>query len=201
MPSGGFGSAVAGGLSVVGGIVNDRAIKGATNALTGHADQAIDKIGSARDEAVGLFKPYSELGDNAASRLNNQLTNPTTRANIVDNDLFQSLFGNAKRAILSNAATGKGLNSGQTLQDLTNASLGIGSQIYQQDVNNLFNASNMGFNAAANKGNTIMGSTGSIVDLLTQKANAVAAGKIGRANNINSVGNNLMGIGQYALGG
>lgn len=211
MPSGAAVGGVAGGLiggpagaaigaSIGGGIDSSRAARSASRTQSRSADAAIREEREAREQSVELRRPFFELGTNLVPELENRLINPTTRADIVNNDLFQSLFGNAVRTIRANNAGGKGIDSGQTLTDLTNASLGIGSQIRQNDINNLFNAVNIGSNAAAGTGNTITNTAANVGNLLTQRGNVLAAGRIGRTNAINDGINNLIGIGRFALG-
>jgi hypothetical protein len=200
MPSGAV-AAIGGGIagSIFGAKESADAAESASRTQARAADAAINEARDAREQSVELRKPFTEFGTNLVPELKNRLTNPTTRSDIVNNDLYQSLFGNAVRTIRASNAGGKGVDSGQTLTDLTNASLGIGSQIHQQDINNLFQAVNLGSNSASGAGNTITNSAANVGNLLTQQGNVLAAGRIGKANATNDGVNNLISIGRYAL--
>lgn len=245
MPSGGIalaGSSVLG--SVVGGRNQRRAAERGAQAQETADLRAIESNEQAlaqsradaqpfRGAGVGALNPL--LAASTATPYQHSYTQqhqyaPLTQDNVVDNKLFSSLFDKSARTIEARNAAGGKLNSGDTLQDLMTESLGIGSQLFQQDYNNrfrtnqqnfdnrfrvnqqnfnnkqvgfnnLFNVASMGANAAARQGTATLNTAFNNANLNRGIGSANAEGQRGAANATNSTINNLLGIGRYALGG
>lgn len=175
------------------------AAKGAARVQSESADRAMDSNERMLQQSLEFRQPFVDASLPATNALSERLTNPATRADIVNDDLYKSLFGNATRQITAaNAARGK-LQSGDTLNDLTTASLGLGSNIYNQRTNDLYNLAALGSNAAAGQATNTMITAGNQANLLTGQGNVLAAGRIGSANAITSGVNDLLGLSQLAL--
>jgi len=153
------------------------------------------------------LQPFTQFGTDLLPQLQQRLSQPTdqlTYANIVNDPLYQALYGEATRNITANQAARGKLGSGDTLVDLTNASLATGANLVQDRFNreqqatqNLFNAAGMGQNAAAGQGGVTQNTANNISGLQTQIGNVNAAGKVGQANAVTSGIN--QGIGLYDL--
>ena len=160
---------------------------GAEASLQGAREQ-IAASREALDLLRGDLSPFAQFGAQFLPTLTDRLNNPDTIAGIKEDPLYQALFQNATDSITANQAARGKLGSGETLSALTNASLGIGSQIYNQRNNDLFNAISLGQNSAAQTG---FGGAGILQDI----GNASAAGGIGAAN---AYGQGAQNVGQLA---
>ena len=145
-------------------------------------ERAIESNIEARDQVRDDLQFAREIGESAAPELQRRLTDPTTRQDIVNNDLFQALFDNAQRAIGAHSGTtGK---VGDLTRDLTNASLGIGFDIYNADTNRLFDAVSLGTNAAAQQGTATLGTAANNATAFTNIGDSKAAGRVAQTNAI-----------------
>lgn len=201
------------------------AIEQGTQAQIAQGDKAIAAAERSRDIARSDLQPFRQFGQDVTGTLSERLNRPESvfqsadPSTIASDPLFNALFGEAERAITArNAAAGK-LGSGDTLRDLTNASMAIGSDIFNQNENRrardfainegvsnqrtqeLFNALIQGQNAAAGQGTASLQTGRGISDLLTQIGNVQAAGAIGQANARTGGIENIIGLAQSAAGG
>lgn len=200
------------------------AIKDATAAQTAAGQEAIQLQRETTEQARQDLQPFREFGQRQIYGLQGAFNQPIAQfqfddpSTIADDPLFNTLFGEAERAITArNAAAGK-LNSGDTLKDLTNASMAIGADIFNQNqnrklqqfgvnqgavdnrVNQLFNALIQGQNAAAGQGTATLQSGNNMADLLTQIGNVQGSGAIGQANARVGGINNIVGLATKAAG-
>jgi hypothetical protein len=201
MPGGSIGDTVGGIVGSVFGTTQADAAEDAAKIQARSGREALDSNERMLERSIGIRQPFIDLGSDLAPTLQNRLTNPTTRSDIVNNDLFQSLFNNATRTINAKNAAGKGIDSGQNYTDLINASLGIGNQLYQQDTNNLLNAVSLGSNAASGAANNVSNTAAQNSNLITGIGNVLGGGKVGAANAYGQGLNNLISIGRMARGG
>lgn len=140
------------------------------------------------------LRPFSEFGSGLIPQLESRLSDPTTIEDITSDPLFDALFGESTRAITANKAARGKLGSGETLKDLTTASLGIGSNIHNQRTRDLFNAIALGQNAAARQATGTLQTGARVGDLQTQIGNVSAAGRVGSANAITQGINTGIGL-------
>jgi len=187
--------------------------------------EAIELQRESRDLARGDLQPFRAFGESMVPDIQSRLSTPVEQfqssdpSQIGKDPLFQALFGEAERAITARQAAGKGLGTGDTLKDLTTASLGIGSDIFergenrrlrefgvnqglnQQRTQDLFNALIQGQNAAAGQGTASLQSGAQISDLITDIGSLQGAGAVANANARASGVNNLISIGKmFGLG-
>jgi hypothetical protein len=135
-------------------------------------------------QAINPYLSLLGLGSQGSAGIMNQLQNMPG----YQFALQQGLKGAA------NSASGSGLNlSGAQQKGLANYSTGLASQTYNSLLGNLANAVNTGQNAAA-------GTAAGVGNLMTQGANAQAAGTIAQGNAQSNAINSLMGLGQGAAG-
>jgi len=132
----------------------------------------------------------------ATRQLGDQLNSDNSYSidNVVNNPLFKTLLKEGTENVAaSNAARGR-LGSGDTLKDLTNASLSIGADLYGReldqrniDTNNLFTAVGVG-SGLQNSGQSIRNSSNNqLFNLASLGANA-ASGQA--TNTLNTTANN-----------
>lgn len=181
--------------------------KSAADAQEAAGRRAIRTQREAAAQAREDLQPYAQFGQELLPDLQSRLQQPTdqlTYANIVNDPLYQALFGEATRGITANQAARGKLGSGDTLSALTNASLATGANLVnqrfareQQATNNLFNAVGMGQNAAAGQGGITQQGANQVSNLQTQIGNVQAAGQVGAANAITKGID--QGIGLYDL--
>ena len=190
---------VAAGATVYSANKQSRASKDAARAQTEASEKAIASNEAALEQSRADLNPFKEAGEQALTTYQDRLTNPTTKADIVNNDLYQALFSNSNNAISSNQAARGKLGSGDTLADLTNSSLSIGSNIYNQETDRLYNLAALGSNAAAGQATSTMQNAANNSQLQTGIGNAQAAGIVGSANATTDGVNNLVGIGSFAM--
>ena len=186
--------------------------------------EAIEFQRESRDIARGDLQPFRAFGEESIPEIQQRLRAPVAQftpsdpSQIGKDPLFQALFGEAERAITARQAAGKGLGTGDTLRDLTTASLGIGADIFErgegrrlrefgvnqelesQRTRDLFNTLIQGQNAAAGQGTAALQTGSNISDLITQIGNVQGAGVIGAANARAQGVENIIGIGKKLAG-
>jgi len=166
----------------------------AADAQAAAGKKAIKTQRAAAEQARQDLQPYAQFGQSFIPQLQNTLQNPQ---DVVNDPLYQALFGEATRSITANQAARGKLGSGDTLADLTNASLATGANVRNQQINQLMQAVGMGQSAAAGQGGITQNTANNISNLQTQIGNVNAAGKVGQANAVTSGIN--QGIGLYDL--
>ena len=133
------------------------------------AQKAADAQVAAADRAVGYQQPYTELGTNAVSKINEIQADPT--AYIQNNPLYNSLAEDAKRRLLANQAAKGKVGSGGTASALQDQLLQLGNGLVQQELGNLRADAGIGQNSANVSSN-----------LTTGAGDAAAAGVVGKNN-------------------
>lgn len=163
---------------------------------------------AAAETARADLQPFRQAGQQALPGLQTDLegirglvTDPTKQAEFVQNNPFFDLLAeDAQRRLFNNQAARGKLGSGGTAEALQNSILLLGNDLVNQNVaqrqgvfQSGLNIASLGSNAAAgqanitqgtgaNIANTSLASTRNIGDLLTQGANATAAGIVGASN-------------------
>jgi hypothetical protein len=189
------------------------AAKSAANTQSNAARYAADQQAAATERQVELSEPWRTAGTTAVNQLSTmtqpggKLTeefNPATASTMDPGYAFR--LNEGMKALNASAAARGGLISGNALR----AATGYGQEMGSQEYNNAFNRyqinranlldplkflSGQGQAAAAGQAATIGAGATNTANLMTNAANANAAGQIGSANAYtNAIG---QGISQY----
>lgn len=106
------------------------------------------------NQAASQFDPYVQTGQNAQklqadlSGANGAQAQETARANFMSSPGMQYQLEQSQRAIERSAAARGGLLGGNVLQELQRNAIGLASQDYQNQFNNLSTVANAGLGAA-----------------------------------------------------
>lgn len=142
--------------------------------------QPFRKAGEA--QLPGLAKDVSSLSS---------LTNdPNQQKSFIENNpFFKLLADDAQSRLFANQAAKGKVGSGETAKALQNSLLLLGQDLLNQDVNRKnialnqrFNLTTLGENAAARQGTATQATAANIGNLATEGANATAAGIVGAQN-------------------
>jgi len=144
-------------------------------------------------EAAARQQPFEQFGieqgieqlPGSFERLQGAIDDPSGA--VLNNPFFQALAGQQEQRLMaSQAARGK-FGSGETGDDLQRNLLLLGNQFAQQNIGNIqgqiqnqFNASTIGQNAATQTGVSGLQTAGNIGGIMGNVANAQAAGVIGQ---------------------
>jgi len=179
---------------IVKGVTSNNAAKSATRAQTHAANKAIEFTEESRDIARSDLQPFREAGtrslrsNKAAPSLATLVSNPAEqRKYIEENPLYQGLRDDAFRDVTTNAAARGKLGSGGTLEELQRRYLSLGRSLISQDIAERTNLATLGANAASGQATATQQTSNPVSDLLTQRGNAAAAGKVAQADAINGV--------------
>ena len=169
----------------------------------------------ALDQSRADLKPFADEGKHALPGLRRLVRDPTDRRNFVaNNPFFKFLADDAQRRIFQNKAARGKVGSGETADALQRSLFEIGPQILDRAIGQQFNLATLGSNAAAGQAtatqntarsisDATLGSNRGIADLVTQRANAGAAGIVGASNarsqGLSNTRNTLLGIGGLIL--
>lgn len=200
--------------NLAGGITGSTAAKASRDAARIQSESAQ----RAMEQQVALSRPYVDLGLSVSPQLISLAGQevaglPSVQpGDITQDSLFQALRDQAIAGIESSAAARGKLFSGSTpqaiAQQVQNLALSRASDIQaqnlaarqqligeqQQRFAQLFGVSQLGQSAAA-------GQAANVGNLITQQANAQAAGLIGSANARANLGQSLLAAGVGAVGG
>ena len=212
MPAGWAAAAVAG-ATVVSGYMQSQASKSAAQTQSDAARYAADQQAAATQQQIATAEPWRNKGELALNQLSAmsqpggelmQEFNPATASTMDPGYAFR--FKEGMKALNANAAARGGLISGNALRAATNYGQELGSQEYTNAFNRyqINRASKMdplkflsgqGQAAAAGQAANIGAGATNTANLMTNAANANAAGQIGSANAYtNAIG---QGISQY----
>lgn len=199
--------AAAGAAQQAAGIQSDATVRAAEISRQSTQD-VIAANQAASETARADLAPFREAGVNALpglstaqDRVTSLATDPNTQASYVqDNPFFKALADDAQRRLFNNQAARGKVGSGGTAEALQNSVMLLGNSLVDQGIqreqgvfNNAYNITSLGSNAAtgqanitqntaANNANVAGSGNRTIVDLMTQGANAQAAGIVGAAN-------------------
>ena len=212
--AGGITAAVIGGTAILGGAyMSSQAARSAAGTQADAARYQADQQAAATERQIQLSEPYRVAGTTAVNQLSQmsqpggRLTeefNPATASTMDPGYAFRLREG--MKALNASAAARGGLISGNALR----AATGYGQEMGSQEYSNAFNRyqinranlldplkflSGQGQAAAAGQAANIGAGATNTANLMTNAANAQAAGQIGSANAYtNAIG---QGVSQY----
>ncbi len=159
------------------------------------ARNAIAASERAADKGLGFLEGFSGIKDRGIAE-SNFLANPQAQFDYLQsNPLFDLALNNANQQTNARAASQGRLNSGDTLEQLSNNVLLSAKPLIndqRQDVNNLLN---LGFGTSQAQANTAINQGSTESNLLTDIGAAQAAGTIGAQNAKSQGVNNLLSLG------
>lgn len=171
--------------ATIGGIPQSLLLNAASGVIGDYNEEAA--LEAARQQAQGIqsgvkantaaLRPYTELGQQATSRINEIQSDPA--GYIKGNELYGSLAADAERRLLANQAAKGKVGSGGTAAALQEQLLNIGTGLVNTEIGNLQQQAGLGGNAAAQVGSTQY--SGNVAT-----GNANAAGTIGANNALTS---------------
>ncbi len=182
---------VAGGLSLLGGLIGGKGAKKAANAQVASAREAMALSDRQFQQTRADFAPWREAGGAAIGRLSD-MTQPGY--DYTESPGYQFRFGEGQRAVESGGAAKGQLMSGGTLKDLVRFGQGVAADDFQDSFNRTATIAGMGqqgVNATAQfgqnnaqyGGNAAMGA-----------GNARASGYVGQANALTGILKNFAGM-------
>lgn len=140
-----------------------------------------------------MFNTYAD----AQAYANANKTGGTAYRGFQETPGYQFQFDQGTAAANALAGARGGLNSGRTLQDLTEFGQGIANQEYGNYFNRLSGLASGGQAAAGNQANAGGNYAANASNSLASKGNAQSAGTIGAGNAFSGAANNLIGLYQY----
>ncbi len=158
-------------------------------------------LGSAGQQAAGLFNPYQQVGQQGLAQAGFLGDSQTQFDWLQNNPLFKLALENANRATLAKAAAGSRLSAGDTLERLSNNVLLEAAPYIDRKRQDIFGQLNFGQGIAGQQASILNNTALNQANLLTGGAAAEAAGTVGAANAMGAGANNLFGIGGSILGG
>ena len=142
------------------------------------------------------LSPYRLQGAPAAERLGHLTLNPDAKEYYLNNSpIYGAQMAADRRETMANQAARGKLGSGGTLAALQQNVMRNGESAINNEINRLSGLTNIGQNSAAMAASNSQASTNNITELLSQGANAQAAGGIGAANAHAQGANNLIALG------
>ena len=164
-------------------------------------EQAIDRV----DAQQALFRedltPFrEELGLNLLPQVA-ELYGPEAIEGFLQSPIFQSLADDATRRVLAAQASVGRAGAGETGPLLQDQLIRTGFDLLSRERGDLLNAIQFGQNAATQTGVSGNTNTAAASDLLTQIANASAAGTIARGDRRRNVFNDALQVGSAIYGG
>ncbi|MBL4753769.1 MAG: tail fiber domain-containing protein [Flavobacteriales bacterium] len=191
-----------------------KAAKDAARLQAGAGAEARDIAEAAQFRLEEGLQPFAEFGvDQGIGQLPGlfeqqqaAISDPTS--GVLNNPFFQALAQQQEQRLLNvQGSRGKGF-SGGTEDALNRNLLLLGNQFSQQNIGNIqgqiqnqFNAANIGQSSAAQVGVSGLNTAGNIGGILGNVANAQAAGVIGQQQAQAQGINNIIGIGSGLAGG
>lgn len=164
-------------------------------------EKAIDFAKESRDIAREDVSRFKTAGESSLTGLQNLVNNPQAQLSFIqDNPFFKALSNQASQTLFSNAAAKGKIGSGGTAEALQNSLLLLGSDLVNQSINQRQNLAGLGLNAATGSANITQNTSQSVTDLISQGANAKAAGLIGGANAVVQGRQGLLGAGGQIAG-
>ncbi|MGB0945010.1 MAG: hypothetical protein ACPGUE_21590, partial [Marinomonas sp.] len=151
------------------GVRANQDIKDAEAAQLAALDEATRQEMLARRQAQGFFAPFAGVAE-AAIDQSGFLTDPNAQFDFLQNNpLFQASLQNANRTTDARAAAGGRLNTGDTLQQLSNNFLTTASPLIQDQKNSILDLLGLGQGIATSQANTAIGQ-GTALSGLAQNA-------------------------------
>lgn len=173
----------------------EKAAKQASKTQAQALDKSIDFQRESRDLAIDRIDPAVEFGFSQINPLTQLLTSQGQANYLQNNPLFDAALDSINKATLNNQAARGKLGSGGTLNALQNNYLATALPFLNNQQNALFNAVNLGTNAASGQANTINSTGANISNLLGQQGDVRAAGIVGAQGAGQAAFNNLLNLG------
>lgn len=164
------------------------------------------------------LQPFRQAGETQlpglardVSSLSDLTGDPNKQKSFIENNpFFKLLADDAQSRLFANQAAKGKVGSGETAKALQNSLLLLGQDLLNQDVNRKnialnqrFNLTTLGENAAARQGTATASTANNISNLATEGANATAAGIVGAQNAktaaMNTGINTAMGVGSLLM--
>jgi hypothetical protein len=194
-----------------GGGSQKKASQKATDALTAAYNRGIDLQNQQYQTTRQDYMPYTQAGVGAIGELSNMITgygdDPLALAErLKSNPLYGALYRNGEEALLQNASATGGLRGGDTQRGLADFGADTLGAVYNSQLSNLYNLSNLGLGATGSVANAGMNATNNVTSLVgnigqAQATNYLTKGGINAANWQNA-GSFLDGLtGAFAGGG
>lgn len=177
---------------IAGALIAGSSAKSAAKTQARATDRAADVQQNMFDTTSAYFAPYRRAGENALRTYVDQVGTDFTKAPGYEFGLNEGL-----RAIEGSAAARGNLMSGATLQALQGYGQDYATRAYDNWLNRVGGIMSTGQASAGQQAALGQNFANNQADLITQGANAMAAGKIGFGNAINSGINNALGAYQY----
>jgi hypothetical protein len=191
------------------GFLQDRVMGGdaalaAEQAAALQAAGATEAIGfqrETRDLARADLAPFTQFGVDQLTAGSPLLFDPEAQFDFLQsNPIFNQALDQANQQTLNLASARGRTTAGDTQQQLSQNFLLQGLPILQGQQQNILNALNLGQASAAGQASTALTTGNTIADLITGKAAAEAAGKVGAANAEQQGINNLIQLAGLASG-
>jgi hypothetical protein len=197
------------GAAVVGGAATAIGSSSAARAQTNAANQANDRLNAQYAQTRSDLMPYQQAGQGGLNELQSRMGELTSPFNMTQQNLeatpgYQFNLSQGQKSV-NNALGARGLlNSGAVMKGASSFATGLANSTYmdqfnmdQQNKQNAYNkllgVSQLGENAAAQTGAFGSQIAGQVANNTIGIGNAQAAGAMGVANGIGSIGNNIAG--------
>lgn len=183
--------------NIFGGGKAAKASKQAANIQAEAGREAIAFQKEALAQTRADLQPFREAGQerlpSVASnidQLNTLVSDPNAQRDfITNNPFYEALAKDAETRILSNQAAKGKVGSGETAKALQNSLLLLGSDLLNQNINQMlsvnnqdFNLTALGANAAARQATATQNTSNAIGNTITDIGNAQASGIVGASN-------------------
>lgn len=154
----------------------------AADILQAGGREAIGETRAGFDRATSLLDPLAGVGQRGIDE-SGFLADPQAQFDFLqENPLFQLALENANEQTLQGASAGKRLSFGDTLQQLSNNVLLSASPLIDRQREDIGNLLNLSQGVTGQQVGLEREQTRSITDLITDIANAEAAGQVGEAS-------------------
>lgn len=150
-------------------------------------EKSIEEQRAAYQDALGLFQPYRDAGNQGLQSylgllgLNGADAQQQAISGLQNTPGYQAQLQAGQRAILQNAAATGGLRGGNVQQGLAEFGSGLFGNYYQNQLAQLGNLQQQGFNAATNLSNVRAGAAGGISNAYSAQGDALAQGELASA--------------------
>ena len=200
---------IAGGASLISGLIQGASQKSASDAQASAAQAGIDEQRRQFDAVKELLNPYVQAGNQSLNAqkdiigLNGPEAQAKAVAGLSNSSEMQALVKQGETGILQNAAATGGLRGGNTQGALAQFRPQMLSSLINQQYQRLGGLTSLGQASAAGVGAAGQNEATQVAALLAQQGKANAAGIFGGGQMLNAIPNALMnGMGTYAgLGG
>ncbi len=200
---------IAGGASLISGIIQGNAAQKASETQAGAAQAGIDETRRQFEVMQEALKPYTTAGASAISSqgdlagINGTEAQQKAIAAISESPEMAAGVAQGENAILQNASATGGLRGGNTQGALAQFRPQMLSNLINQQYSRLSGLSSLGQASASGVGSGAMQTGANVANLLATQGAAVAGGQIAEGKMYSSIPSSVMaGMGMYTgLGG